>query len=169
MHGEFGAKVLVAAGGLDGIDVAHEIGYGDVGRGELFDEAVFGPEPGDWRGFSVACDEVVRELADRGVGVVASLGAGNIWHVWIEQRRECAEDPRLGLSTETEEDEVVAREDGVDDLGDDGVFVADDAWKERGGGIFFSAGAGLKPADQVFPQLILDTASKAFWSVFAGA
>ena len=33
VHGEFGAEVLVAAGGFDGVDVAYEVGYGDVGGG----------------------------------------------------------------------------------------------------------------------------------------
>ena len=33
VHGELGAEVLVGAGGLDGVDVADEVGYGDVGGG----------------------------------------------------------------------------------------------------------------------------------------
>ena len=49
VHGELGAEVLIAAGGFDGVDVADEVGYGDVGGGELFDEAVVGGEPGDGR------------------------------------------------------------------------------------------------------------------------
>ena len=48
----------------------------------------------------------------------------------VEQGGEGAEDARLGLAAEAEEDEVVLGEDGVDDLGDDGVFVADDAGEE---------------------------------------
>ena len=47
VHGEFGAEVLVAAGGFDGVDVADEVGYGDVGGGEFFYVAVVGSEPGD--------------------------------------------------------------------------------------------------------------------------
>src|SRR3546814_20690443 len=35
------------------------------------------------------------------------------------------------LAVETEQDEVVAREQRVHDVGDDGVFVADDAGEER--------------------------------------
>ena len=33
VHGELGAEVLVGAGGFDGVDVAYEVGYGDVGGG----------------------------------------------------------------------------------------------------------------------------------------
>ena len=40
VHGEFVAKVAAAAGGLDGIDVADDVGDGDVGRGQLFDVAM---------------------------------------------------------------------------------------------------------------------------------
>ncbi len=47
MHGELGAEVLIGAGGFDGVDVADEVGYGDVGGGEFFDVAVVGGEPGD--------------------------------------------------------------------------------------------------------------------------
>ena len=36
VHGELAAQILVAACGLDGVDVADEIGYSDVGSGELF-------------------------------------------------------------------------------------------------------------------------------------
>ena len=39
MHGELGAEVLAGAGGLDGVDVADEIGYGDVGGRRAFDVA----------------------------------------------------------------------------------------------------------------------------------
>ena len=48
----------------------------------------------------------------------------------VEQGGEGAEDARLGLAAEAEQDEVVAGEDGVDELGDDGVVVADDAGEE---------------------------------------
>jgi hypothetical protein len=47
VHGELGAEVLAAARGLDGVDVADQVGYGDVGRGELFDVAVVGRQPRD--------------------------------------------------------------------------------------------------------------------------
>ncbi len=49
VHGELGAELLAGACGLDGIDVADEVGYGDVRGGELFDVAIVGGEPGDGR------------------------------------------------------------------------------------------------------------------------
>ncbi len=165
VHGELGAEVLVAAGGFDGVDVADEVGYGDVGGGEFFDEAVVGSEPGDGGFVAELCDEVAAELGDGGVGVVADLGAGDVGAVRVEQGGEGAEDAGLGLAAEAEEDEVVSREDGVDDLGDDGVFVADDAGEERG----FRFCGGAEFGDEVFAELVLDAAGEAGGGEFAGA
>ena len=49
----------------------------------------------------------------------------------VEQRRQRAQDAGLRLAAQPEKNEVVARQDGVDDLGTDGVVVADDAGKQR--------------------------------------
>ena len=78
VHGELGAEVLVAAGGFDGVDVADEVGYGDVGGGEFFDVAVIWGKPGDGRFVAHLGDEVAGELGDGGVGIVADLGAGDV-------------------------------------------------------------------------------------------
>ena len=87
MHGELAGEILTAARGLDGIEVADEVGDGDIGRGELFDVAVLRGEPGDGRGVAALGDEVAAALAERTVGIVADLAAGDIGHVLIEQRR----------------------------------------------------------------------------------
>jgi predicted transcriptional regulator len=55
------------------------------------------------------------------------------------------------LAAETEEDEVVAGEEGVDDLRDDGVIVAVDAGKQRAA--FAEAG------DEVIADLVFDGAA----------
>ncbi len=157
MHGEFGAQVLIAAGGFDGIDVADEIGHGDVGCGEFFDVTLVGSEPGDWSFITHFCDEIAAELGDGCVGIVADLGAGDIRAGGVEEGCEGAEDARFGLATEAEKDEVVLREDGVDDLRDDGVFVADDAGEERSFGFCGVAQFG----DQIFAELVFDAAGKA--------
>ncbi len=80
-------------------------------------------------------DEVAAVFGDGGVGVVAHLGAGDVGAGGVEQGGEGAENAGFGLAAKAEEDEVVAREDGVDELGDDGVFVADDAGEERSLGL----------------------------------
>src|SRR5262245_4601147 len=66
----------------------------------------------------------------------------------VEQIDQAPQDAALRLSAQSEQDEVVAREDRVDQLRNDGVVVADDAGKQRV--------AGLQLADQVVADLLLD-------------
>ena len=76
VHGELGAELLAGARGLDGVDVADEVGDGDVGGGELFDVALFRRHPGDGGVVAHAAAMRSREnLRERRVGVVAQLGA----------------------------------------------------------------------------------------------
>src|SRR6185436_11573030 len=65
----------------------------------------------------------------------------------IEQRHQRAQQPCLRLTAKPEQDEVVLREQRIDELGHDAVVVADDAGEER------TAGAEL--ANQVFANLLL--------------
>src|SRR4029079_9144683 len=60
------------------------------------------------------------------------------------------QDARLRLPAQPEQDEVVAREDRVDDLRHDGLLVADDALEERS--------PFTQPQDQVLAHLGLDGA-----------
>ena len=150
VHGEFAGEILAAARGLDGVEVADEVGHGDVGRGELFDVAVVAADPGDGGGVAALGDEVAAALAERVVGVVANFAAGDVGHVFVEQRGERAEDAALGLAAQAEQDEVLPGENGVDDLRDDRVFVADDAGEERL--------VRLQAGDEVRAQFILDVA-----------
>jgi hypothetical protein len=58
------------------------------------------------------------------------------------------EHPRFGLAAQAEKKHVVARQDGILNLGDDGFFVTQDGWKERL--------AGSQHANQVAPHLVFD-------------
>ena len=57
------------------------------------------------------------------------FAARKIRHVRIEKRRQSAQDAAFGLATQPEQNEIVARENGVDDLRNNRVIVADDAGK----------------------------------------
>ena len=59
-----------------------------------------------------------------------NLAAGDVGHLGIEEAGKGAQDAAFGLSAQAEEDEIMAREDGVNDLRDDGVVVADDAGED---------------------------------------
>ena len=95
-------------------------------------------------------EKVAAPLAERLIGVVANFATGDVGKVLIEERSEGAEDAALGLTAETEQDEVLFRQDRIDDLGNDGVVVAYDSGEER---LF-----GLQPADEVGAHLVFDGA-----------
>ena len=116
---------------LDRIHVADEVRDGDVGRGELLDVALVAAQPRDWRRVATLAEHLPRVLRDRGEGIVVHLAAGDDRDPLVEQPRQLAQDAALGLAAKTEQDEMVPREQRVDDLGDDGVLVADDAGEER--------------------------------------
>jgi hypothetical protein len=71
VNGELAGKFVAAAGGFDGVDVADEVGNGDVGRGKFFDVAVVGSEIGNGSGVAEARDFFAAAAADGGVGIVA--------------------------------------------------------------------------------------------------
>ena len=157
VHGEFAGKFVASAGGFDGIDVSDEVGDGDVGRGQFFYVAVVGREPGNGRGVGLLGDEVAAAAADGDVRVVVDFASGDVRHLRIEQRGQGAQDAAFCLSAEPEQDEVVAGEDGVDDLRDDGVVVADDAGKDWA--------AFAEPRHEVLAQLVFDVpGSEALFS-----
>ena len=62
--------------------------------------------------------------------IIVDFGAGQHRHPFIEQVRQHAQDARLGLSAQAEEQQVVLGENAVDDLRDDAVAIADDAGEE---------------------------------------
>ena len=69
--------------------------------------------------------------ADRVERIVVDLAARHHRDLLVEQRHERAEQARLRLAAQAEQDEVVLRQQRVDQLRHDGVVVADDAGKER--------------------------------------
>ena len=75
-----------------------KVGDRDVGRGQLFNVAVFATHVCDLRGVAArSAIEVAAALADRLVRVVANLATGDIRHLLVEQGGERAQDAALGL------------------------------------------------------------------------
>ncbi len=77
VNGEFVGKIAAAAGGTYGIDVANDVGHGDVGSGKLFDETLVAGHPGDGRGVALIGDFLAAGAANRPQGVVVNLAAGD--------------------------------------------------------------------------------------------
>src|SRR5712664_3197767 len=147
VDGEFVGKIAAAAGGADGVDVADDIGHGDIGRGKFFDEAIFARHPGDRRVIAIGGNSFAAGTADRLERIVVDFAAGDDGHLGVEEIDECTQDAALGLAAEAEKNEIVAGEQSVDDLRDDGVFVAVDAGKQR---LALFDGAEQIAADFVF-------------------
>ncbi len=129
VDGELVGKIASAAGGADGIDVADDVGHGDIGRGEFFDEAILARHPGDGGVVPFGGDFFAAGAADGLEGIVIDFAAGDDGHLGVEEIDESAQDTAFGLAAEAEKNEIVAREQSVDDLRDDGVFVAVNAGK----------------------------------------
>ena len=77
---------------------------------------------------SISC-RAYLEIGANGLSLI-SLPA-TIGNRVVEERDERAEDARLRLTAQAEEDEVVPGEEGVDDLRHDGLLVADHALEQR--------------------------------------
>ena len=135
-------------GDLDRVHLAHEVGDGDVRRGELLAVALVTGNPVDRRVVALLGDARLARLAERREGVVVDLAAGDGGRLLVEQVDQAARDARLGLAALAQQDDILPREDGVLDLRQDGLFVADDAGED------LFAVAHL--AHQVLAHLLLD-------------
>ena len=141
---------VATLGHLDRVDLADEVGDRRVRRGQLLAEAVVAVDPRDRRVLAVLGDEVAGVAGHRRVGVVVDLAAGDDRHPLVEQAGQRADHARLGLAALAEEDDVVAGEEGVLELRQDGLLVAEHALEQR----LASGDAG----DGVGPDLLLDRA-----------
>ena len=107
--------------------------------------------PCDRRGVAALREPLARELRDRRERIVVDLAARDDRHVLIEQLDELSENPALRLPAEAQQDEMMAREQRVHELGHDGVVVADDAREERL--------VQFQTLEQVGPDLVADAAA----------
>ena len=82
--------------------------------------------------------------------MIANLAACHIRHARIEQPRKQPRQARFGLPAQAKQDEIVTREDRVDDLRNNSVVVTHNARKQ---GL-----TAFQLADQVRPQLVLQCA-----------
>src|SRR5207249_11964313 len=101
-------------------------------------------------------DQLMAATADGRVRIVVNLAAGDEGQLGIEQRSERAQNAALGLAAQPQQDEIMARENGVGELRHHGIFVADDAGEYLFAGILSQAG------DEILPHLVFYPAAKAW-------
>ena len=131
MHGQFAAQRMAALCRLDRVNVADNVRDGDVRGGELFDVPVISLPVFDRRAAGLLLDQIAASPANRRKWAVVDFTAGHHGDDLIQKFHQPAENPALGLTTQSQQNHVVARQDGIHDLGNDRVFIADDSRKHR--------------------------------------
>src|SRR5207247_316303 len=124
-----------------------DVGDGDVGRGELLHEAGLARQPGDRRVGALFGHALAPVLRDRRERVVVHLAPSENRYFFVEQRDELAQDAALRLSPQAQQDEIVAGQNRVHELPDDGGLVADEPRGQRG--------AVLEQTDQILALPVL--------------
>ena len=131
MNRELVGQLQPAARRLDRIDVAEHVGDRHVWRRELFDVARVARQPRDIGVVAFGRDPHAARRADRIERIVMDLASRHDRQMLVEQRRQRAQNPALGLPAQAEQDEVVPRQHRVHELRDNGIVVTDDAGKQR--------------------------------------
>src|SRR5580692_2533474 len=145
------AQFVPAARGLDGIDVANQVGDGYIGRGQLFNVAVFLREIRDGSGIAELRDFVPAAAADRRIGIVVNLAARDVRSLRVEQRGKGAQNAALGLAAKSQQNKVMPRKDRIDNLRHNGIVIANNSeedWSDL-----------AKFRHQVIAQLVLHAAA----------
>src|SRR5881296_2609230 len=78
-----------------------------------------------------AKSRILRQLVTLLDEEIPILAGSENRYFFVEQRDELAQDAALRLSPQAQQDEIVAGQDGVHELRDDGVLVADDPREQR--------------------------------------
>src|SRR2546425_997105 len=121
---------MPAFGGLDWIDVADDVRDSNVGRGKLLHEARIPGDPFDVRHVAMQVEQLAAIRRDRIEGIVVDLGAGDNGNSFVEQRSQLPNDSALRLAAQAEQNEVMPRQDGVDELWNDRFVVTNDTGKQ---------------------------------------
>ena len=114
-------------GHLDGIDVADEVGDGGVGGGELLGVALVAVPPHDGQLVAELGGAATRLRGDRGVRVLAQLGAVDDGRPLVEQADDGTQEAGLALAALAEQHDVVTGDQGAFELREHGRAEPDDA------------------------------------------
>ncbi len=101
------------------VDVTDEVRDARVGGGELLGIPLGAVPPLDGQGVAQLCGPAPRLDGDGFERVLTELGAGENRRPLVEQAHEAPQEPGLPLPPLAEENDVVAREQGPLELGDD--------------------------------------------------
>ena len=148
VHRLFVAELAPGTRRLDRVDVADQVRDGHIRRRQFLDVPVFTRQPLDGQVVARRGQLCLAGGTQRVERVVAQLAAGDDGNGLVEQADQRAQHPRLGLATQPEQDEVVLREQGVDDLRHDRLGIADDAGED--------GAPGAEPVNEVAANFVFD-------------
>ena len=131
MDCEFVGKVASAPCGADGIHVADDVGDGHVRRGQLFHVALVARQPVDRRVITFGGHAFAAAAADGLQRIVVDFAPGDHRNLRVQKLQQAAQDPAFGLAAQAQQNKIVARKQGIHDLGNDRVFVAVHSGEER--------------------------------------
>ena len=121
--------------------------------GELFLVALLRLDPADRRVVAVLGDDLAALRGNRPKRILVQVGAFDGGNALVQKPHQGAQNTRLGLAAQPQQDEVVARQDGVYQAGQDSLFIAEDAGKQVA-----DVRAAAQHAHQVGAHLLLDGA-----------
>jgi hypothetical protein len=107
---------VTALRGFDRIDVANDVGDGNIGRRQFLHKACVTTDPGNRHRIAVLRKHLAPVSRDRAKRVVVDFGARDDWNALVEQVRKQTDDAALCLTAQAEQDDVMPRQDGVDQL-----------------------------------------------------
>ena len=121
---QFVGKIAPAARRANGVDVSDDVRDGHVRRGQLLHKPLLSRHPRERRVIAFRVDSLPARPANRLQRVVIDFAPRDDRHFGVQQLHQPAQDSALGLSAQTQKDEIVPRQQCVDDLRDHRVFVA---------------------------------------------
>ena len=122
---------VAALGDLDGVNFSDKVGDGYVRRRQLFGVAQIPRDPGDGGGVAHFVNDAAGVGTDGVIGVVVEFAAVDDGDVFVQQVDHGADEAGFGLAALAQQDDVLAGQDGVFQLGDDGLLKANDAGEDR--------------------------------------
>jgi hypothetical protein len=146
--------VLSGPSGLYWIDVADHVSDGYVGRGKFLDVSFFGGAPGNGGIIAETRAFVPALFANWPQRMIANFAPRYVRHAGVKQTCKHSRQTRLGLTPQTQKDEIVSRQDRIHDLWDHCVIKSHQTREQRftpvqfadeiGSKLFFEGSIGLQ-------------------------
>ena len=115
-------------------------------------------QPRDGRGVAALGNQVAAGAAQRRERIVMDFASGDVGNFQVQELDQAAQDAALGLASQTEENEIVARENGVGDLRQYSFFVTVNPREERL--------SGFQLLQEIRAEFFLDGAARCSRRVF---